>query len=255
MRAALVVTTVLASFLATSAARAQRPARTQAPPAQAAAAQQPAPAGTDTAGPAPAPAASIPREQSSVTEHTIRIGGQTVPYRATAATMLLHNDKDEPIGSLYYTAYTRTDASDMSRRPIAFIYNGGPGSASMWLHMGAFGPRRIATTEAAPTPPPPYQLVDNANTLLDVTDMVFIDPIGTGFSKPVGKGTGKDFWGVDEDARSLAQFVYQYVTRNHRCRRMPDLMANVHAYLKNRNRRLRVATRSTTAYRESGSAI
>ncbi|HTI03921.1 MAG TPA: hypothetical protein VL549_01280 [Gemmatimonadales bacterium] len=167
----------------------------------------------DTTKPTP-----IPNEQSSVTDHTIKIGAQLVPYRATAATMLLKNDKDEAIGSLYYTAYIRSDGGgrDLSQRPIAFIYNGGPGSASAWLHMGAFGPRRIVTSDAAPTPPPPYQLVDNQNSLIDVTDMVFIDPIGTGFSKPVGKGTGKDFWGVDEDAKALAQFISQYVSRNGR---------------------------------------
>ncbi|HEV2671162.1 MAG TPA: hypothetical protein VGU74_08730 [Gemmatimonadales bacterium] len=167
----------------------------------------------DTTKAAPTP---IPNEQSSVTDHSIRIGNQLVPYRATAATMLLKNEKDESIGVLYYTAYTRPDAKDASQRPIAFIYNGGPGSASAWLHMGAFGPRRIVTTDAAPTPPPPYQLVDNQSSLIDVTDMVFIDPIGTGFSKPVGKGTGKDFWGVDEDAKALAQFISQYVSRNGR---------------------------------------
>src|SRR3989441_343891 len=161
-------------------------------------------------------ATPIPNEASSATDHTIRIGGQLVPYRATAATMLLKNDKDEPIGVLYYTAYTRTDSKDASQRPIAFIYNGGPGSASAWLHMGAFGPRRIMTTDAAFTPPPPYQIVDNQSSLIDVTDMVFIDPVGTGFSKPVGKGTGKDFWGVDEDAKALAQFISQYVSRNGR---------------------------------------
>ena len=87
----------------------------------------------------------IPSEQSSVTDHTIRVGGQLVAYRATAATMLLKNEKDESIGVLYYTAYTRSDAKDPSQRPIAFIYNGGPGSASAWLHMGAFGPRRVVT--------------------------------------------------------------------------------------------------------------
>lgn len=173
--------------------------------------QAPATARDTTARPAP-----VPKEESAVTDHTIRIGAQLVPYRATAATMILKNDKDEPIGSLYYTAYTRTDARDAATRPLAFVYNGGPGSASAWLHMGAFGPRRVVTTDAAPTPPPPYQLVDNAGSLIDVTDLVFIDPIGTGFSKPVGKGTGKDFWGVDEDARALAQFVSQYVSRNGR---------------------------------------
>jgi carboxypeptidase C (cathepsin A) len=183
------------------------PARAQQP-----AAAVPAAAPRDTAS-RPAP---VPKEESAVTEHTIRLGGVLVPYRATAATMILKNDKDEPIGSLYYTAYTRTDVKDPSQRPLAFVYNGGPGSASAWLHLGAFGPRRIVTTDAGPTPPPPYQLVDNAGSLIDVTDMVFIDPIGTGFSTLVGKGTGKDFWGVDEDARSLADFVRQYVTKTGR---------------------------------------
>ncbi len=178
--------------------------------------QRPAAAPTsdrDTTKAAPTP---IPNETSSATDHTIRIGGQLIPYRATAATMLLKNEKDEAIGALYYTAYARTDAKDPSQRAISFIYNGGPGSASAWLHMGAFGPRRIVTTDAAFTPPPPYQIVDNQSSLIDVTDMVFIDPIGTGFSKPVGKGTGKDFWGVDEDAKALAQFISQYVSRNGR---------------------------------------
>ena len=185
--------------------RAQRPAA----PAQ-------TPGERDSTAKAALASAPIPAEQSSVTDHTIRMGSQLVSYRASAATMLIKNDKDEPIGVLYYTAYTRTDAKDASQRPISFIYNGGPGSASAWLHMGAFGPRRIVTSDAAFTPPPPYQVVDNANSLIDVTDMVFIDPIGTGFSKPVGKGTGKDFWGVDEDSKALAQFISQYVTRTGR---------------------------------------
>jgi len=176
-------------------------------------AQRPAAATTDRDTAAKAAPTPIPNETSSATDHTIRIGGQLVPYRATAATMILKNDKDESIGILYYTAYTRTDSRDPSQRPLAFIYNGGPGSASAWLHMGAFGPRRIVTTDAAFTPPPPYQIVDNQSSLIDVSDMVFIDPIGTGFSKPVGKGTGKDFWGVDEDAKALAQFISQYVSR------------------------------------------
>ncbi|HXY69128.1 MAG TPA: hypothetical protein VEH62_06735 [Gemmatimonadales bacterium] len=171
-------------------------------------------AGRDSSVRSQAPSDTMP--DSSVTLHTIRIGAQAVPYRAMAATMILRNDSGAPIGKLYYTAYTRTDAHDAAARPLSFVYNGGPGAASAWLHMGAFGPRRIVTTDAAPTPPPPYRLVDNASSLIDVTDMVFIDPVGTGFSKPVGKGTGKDFWGIDEDGRSLEQFVTQYVSRNGR---------------------------------------
>src|SRR5216117_4196152 len=127
-------------------------------------AQNTAPPASERDTAAKAAAAPIPKEASSVTDHTIRIGSQLVPYRATAATLLLKNEKDEAIGSLYYTAYTRTGAGDPSQRPLAFIYNGGPGSASAWLHMGAFGPRRIVTTDAAFTPPPPYQIVDNQSS-------------------------------------------------------------------------------------------
>src|SRR5260370_4799189 len=92
-----------------------------------------------------APAAP-PKEESSVTDHTIKIGGQTIPYNATAATILLKNEKDEPTPLVYYTAYTRSDVKDPSQRPIAFVYNGGPGSSSVWLHMGSFSPRRVATS-------------------------------------------------------------------------------------------------------------
>ena len=157
-----------------------------------------------------------PKEESSVTEHSIKIGGQTIPYKAIAGTILLKNEKDEPQALIYSTSYIRTDTKDTSQRPISFIYNGGPGSASVWLHMGAFGPRRVLTANAEHTPPPPYKLQDNQGTLLDKTDMVFIDPVGTGFSRAVGKAQDKDFWGVDEDVKSLAQFVTLYVNRNSR---------------------------------------
>lgn len=168
-----------------------------------------------TAPEAPQEMAPVPDEQSSVTEHTIVIDGETIPYTATAATMHLVNDDGEVTGNLYYTAYTRNDVGP-SARPISFIYNGGPGSASVWLHMGAFGPKRVPVNDTGPTPPPPYDLVDNPGTLIDITDMVFIDPIGTGFSRVVGAGQGSDFWGIDEDAASLTQFISQYITRNQR---------------------------------------
>jgi carboxypeptidase C (cathepsin A) len=157
-----------------------------------------------------------PKEESSVTEHSIKIGGQTIPYKAIAGTILLKNEKDEPQALIYSTSYIRTDTKDSSQRPISFIYNGGPGSASVWLHMGAFGPRRVITANAEHTPPPPYKVQDNQGTLLDKTDMVFIDPVGTGFSRAVGKAQDKDFWGVDEDVKSLAQFITLYVNRNSR---------------------------------------
>lgn len=160
--------------------------------------------------------AETPKEESSVTDHTIKIEGQTISYKATASTTLLKDAKGDPTASIFSTAYTRSDTKDMSARPIAFIYNGGPGSASVWLHMGAFGPRRVVTANATQTPPPPYKLVDNIGCLLDKADLVFIDPVGTGFSHAVGKAEGKDFWGVDQDVRSLADFISIYINRNNR---------------------------------------
>ena len=166
--------------------------------------------------PAEATPAATPKEESSVTEHSIKIGSQTIPYKATAATILLKNEKDEPIALLYSTAYTRSDVKDPSTRPIAFVYNGGPGSASVWLHMGSFSPKRVVTVNADATPPAPYKVVDNPNCLLDKTDLVFVDPLGTGFSHAVGKSADKDFWGVDQDLKSIGQFINTYVSRNNR---------------------------------------
>src|SRR5216683_2822519 len=162
------------------------------------------------------PAAPPPKEESSATDHSIKIAGQTIPYKATAATILLKNEKDEPTALIYFTAYTRSDVKDLSQRPVSFVYNGGPGSSSVWLHMGSFSPRRVITVNADATPPAPYKLSENPNCLLDKTDLVFLDPVGTGFSHAVGKAQDKDFWGVDQDVKSLAQFVSTYVSRNSR---------------------------------------
>ncbi len=156
------------------------------------------------------------KEESSVTEHTITIGGKVIPYKATASTIQLKNDAGEPIGLMYSVAYTRSDVKDLSTRPISFFYNGGPGSSTMWLHMGAFGPRRVATTEGEFTPPAPYKLVDNTESLIDKTDMVFIDAMGTGYSHIVGKGAPNLFYGIDEDMGAFGQFINIYINRNGR---------------------------------------
>ncbi len=160
------------------------------------------------------PAAS--KEESSITEHSIKIGGQTISYKAAASTTLLKNDKGEPTGLMYSAAYTRSDVKDLSARPVSFLYNGGPGSATMWLHMGAFGPRRAYTVDGTFTPPAPYKLVDNTETLLDKTDLVFIDAMGTGYSHAVCKAENKDFYGIDEDVEAFAQFIVTYLSRNGR---------------------------------------
>jgi carboxypeptidase C (cathepsin A) len=153
------------------------------------------------------------REESSVTEHSITINGKVIPYKATASTIQLKNDAGEPIGLMYSVAYTRSDVKDLSTRPISFFYNGGPGSATMWLHMGAFGPRRVATVEGEFTPPAPYKLVDNTESLIDKTDMVFIDAMGTGYSHIVGKGAPNMFYGIDEDMGAFGQFINIYINR------------------------------------------
>lgn len=160
--------------------------------------------------------AAPPKEESATTEHTIKIGGQTIPYKAIAQTILLKNDKGDPEALLYSTSYIRSDVKDPSTRPLAFLYNGGPGSSSVWLHMGSFGPRRVVTVNAGVTPPAPYKAEDNPYCLLDKADLVFVDPVGTGFSHAVGKAENKDFWGIDEDVKSLAQFINIYVTRYNR---------------------------------------
>src|SRR5262249_49581775 len=130
--------------------------------------------------------------------------------------LVLRDEKDEPTAQFGYTAYVRKGVGDTTRRPITFAYNGGPGSSSIWLHMGALGPRRIVTADAGPTPAPPYRVLENDPSTLDVSDLVMIDPVGTGYSHAIGKKENKDFWGTDPDIESVSQFIFQYVSDNAR---------------------------------------
>ncbi|HVC36892.1 MAG TPA: peptidase S10, partial [Gammaproteobacteria bacterium] len=162
-----------------------------------------------------------PKEQKSVTQGSVTVEGQRIDYDATAGTIILKNDKSEPTGSMFYVAYTRRGVQNENRRPVTFFYNGGPGSSTVWLHMGAFGPHRVVTADHTHTPAAPYQLVNNDYSLLDVTDEVFIDAMGTGYSRVIGKDKGgagdpKDFYGVDADVKSFAQFVSSYLSANSR---------------------------------------
>jgi carboxypeptidase C (cathepsin A) len=157
-----------------------------------------------------------PTPLSRSTQHELRLDGQVLRYTATVGWLILTDDKDKPIARFGYTAYTLDGTKDLARRPITFAFNGGPGSASIWLHMGVLGPRRVVVNDGGYAPPPPTQLVDNEYSVLDATDLVMIDPVGTGFSKPVGKGKGKDFWGVDQDIKSVGSFIRRYVTENGR---------------------------------------
>jgi carboxypeptidase C (cathepsin A) len=160
--------------------------------------------------------AEVPKAELASTQHRIAIGAATISYKATAGTLIVRDSNDVPYASVGYVAYTQNDVADPSRRPITFSYNGGPGSSSIWLHMGALGPRRIVTTDAAATPPPPYTTVDNGCSILDRTDLVMIDPVGTGFSRAVGEAKDKDFWGVDPDIESISKFIRQYIDENGR---------------------------------------
>ena len=152
----------------------------------------------------------------SITKHSATIGGKLIHYTATAGTVLLKNEKEDSVALLGFTAYIKDGETDPGNRPITFAYNGGPGSSSMWLHMGALGPRVVVTNDASLTAPAPYKTVENTNSILDVTDLVMIDPVGTGLSHPIGKATVKDFWGVDQDIKSVSQFIKQYITGNDR---------------------------------------
>ena len=157
----------------------------------------------------------VPPETSSVTKHDWTAGSRTVHYTATAGNLLVRDERDRPIGSIFYTAYTE-DGADPNTRPVTFLYNGGPGSASLWLHMGSVGPVRVVTQSPEATAPPPFQYVPNQYSLIDRTDLVFIDAPLCGFSRAVGRGTVKDFAGTDEDIRAFDKFITRYITVNSR---------------------------------------
>jgi carboxypeptidase C (cathepsin A) len=156
-----------------------------------------------------------PPERSVVTKHSVRVGNRTISYTATAGRITIRDDKGKPTVSFFYVAYT-ADGGKNSKRPVTFMYNGGPGSSSMWLHMGSFGPVRVANDGDKPIPPAPYRWVPNDQSLLDKTDLVFIDAPGTGYSQLVGKAEGKDVWGVDQDADAFTKFITRYVSVNNR---------------------------------------
>jgi len=159
---------------------------------------------------------ATPEEKTSQTEHSLKIGGQEIKYTATAGTILLKLEDGTPKASVFYIAYTKDDVSDTSKRPVTFTFNGGPGSASIWLHLGAFGPRRVEMGDAGSLLPPPYKLVNNESSLLDLTDLVFIDPVSTGYSRTVPGEAPKQFHGIQEDIESVGDFIRLYATRNKR---------------------------------------
>jgi carboxypeptidase C (cathepsin A) len=161
----------------------------------------------------------IPKEETAVTQHQQTVGGRTIHYTATVGNLLLnkedHDQLEKPYHSIFYVAYTE-DGADSKTRPVTFLYNGGPGSATIWLEMGSVGPMRVLTNSPEPTHDAPFQVVPNEYSLLDKSDLIFIDAPGTGYSRPVGKGSVKDVAGVDEDLHAFTKFIIRYIDVNHR---------------------------------------
>jgi carboxypeptidase C (cathepsin A) len=150
------------------------------------------------------------------THHKAVIGGAAIAYTTNAGTLVIRDEEGKARASMFFVAYVRDGrdgVQDLAKRPITFTYNGGPGSSSVWLHMGAFGPRRVALQDDGTAPPPPYRLVDNGESLLDVTDLVFIDPVITGYSRPAPGEKADQFHGLREDVESVGQLIHLYTAR------------------------------------------
>ena len=167
---------------------------------------------TTAYGSGPDDSVSDASENAAITRHKVTISGVTIPYTAEAGHLVTTDQYSaQPSAKIFYVAFT-ADTNKPPTRPVTFFYNGGPGSSSVFLLLGSFGPRRIRTSMPFFTPPAPYAMDDNQDSLIDQTDLVFINPVGTGYSAAITPGKNKDFWGVDEDARSIKQFIKRYLT-------------------------------------------
>jgi carboxypeptidase C (cathepsin A) len=151
----------------------------------------------------------------SITKGTVTIKGKSIPYTATTGFMNITDDNGTVKATMFYVAYVRTDLQS-EKRPITFAFNGGPGSSSVWLHMGALGPKRVVLTDKGDMPKPPGNMVDNEYSWLEFTDLVFIDPVGTGYSRPAKDEKKEQFHGLDEDVTSVGTFIRLYTTQNKR---------------------------------------
>ena len=147
------------------------------------------------------------------THHEMQLGGRTLKYTARAGATPLKDESDETEAEIFFTAYELEGVKDRAARPLTFAFNGGPGSASIWLHMGAVGPKRVVMEKEGWMPRPPFRYEDNAQTWLDQTDLVFIDPVGTGFSRAAKEELDKKFWGYKGDIESVGEFIRLYLTR------------------------------------------
>lgn len=173
-------------------------------------------AASDEKGRTPA-AVQQKEEPPTVTKHSVRVGGRTLNYTVTAGFVPIKNSRTGVHeANIFYMAYTLDGVSDKSKRPLMFSFNGGPGSASVWLHLGALGPKRVKMLDDGMMPPAPYELVDNESTWLDKTDLVFIDPVGTGYSRATKQELASKFFGVDGDIESVAETIRLYLGRAKR---------------------------------------
>jgi len=165
---------------------------------------------------APAAALPAPLDDAKASHHQITLSGAPIAYTATAGHLTARSLKGgNPEAAFFYVAYT-ADGKDPATRPLTFLYNGGPGSASVWLHLGSFGPKRLVTGDPATTEKVPFPLVDNQDSLLDTTDLVFVDAVGTGLSEAVAPNSNETFWGVDQDAAVFRDFILRYLAVNQR---------------------------------------
>jgi carboxypeptidase C (cathepsin A) len=158
----------------------------------------------------------MPEEKSSQTKHSITLDGQKIDYTATAANYLMKDEDGTPRASIFFVAYTKDGVKNPADRPVTFSFNGGPGAAAVWVQMGAFGPKIVERTEEGLEFPTPGRLVDNEFSILDVTDLVFIDPVSTGYSRAVPGGDPKKFHGIRQDIESVGEFIRLWITRNKR---------------------------------------
>ncbi len=156
-----------------------------------------------------------PNEQHAIVDGQLTLSGKVLNYKATTGHLTATDARTARAVTFFYVAYT-LPGQDTAKRPVTFFYNGGPGSSTLWLHLGAFGPKRLVTNIPATTMPSPPQLLDNAESLLDVSDLVFIDAVGTGFSQAIAPGANRDYWGVDSDAGAFRDFVQRYIAVNAR---------------------------------------
>jgi carboxypeptidase C (cathepsin A) len=166
--------------------------------------------------PSPTPAAKAEAPEPVVTRHELRLPGRVLRYTVTTGLMPLVNEAGETEAHVFFMAYVAERPGGPEKRPLMFSFNGGPGSSSVWLHLGALGPRRVRMLDEGGLPPPPFELVENEHTWLDQTDLVFIDPVGTGYSRAARPELGKKFWGLQGDLESVGEFVRLYLTRYER---------------------------------------